>query len=399
MSLLFAVVLWTVAAAFGGCPAIGVSKTRIKTTTNKEFQIRFSIKNDGLKSFTNYFVSLGIPREAIYLRSTVKIAKANAPQITPTVMDGVVVWRFPKLPSRARVKFSASFKVDQYCVPESMLAFDISGYQIVNTTIECSTAVSQGVRISCFVQGCLTGVVYVSAKTHSSHNQTRIDNSAYCVPLEEAPSNLGFVGYASGGMDCVEQGTIAPLSFPTTYDCYQYCSTSGLPTRWYFRMRTLTYGATECSCLGTACHIAPALVTGRRLHYIRDLQTNGSIVDTTIYEALQSAPPTAQPTSSPSVQPTSQPTAQPTLQQSANSSRTVLPTIEQGPNTPILNVRQLSLGYHSFLGLLPHEQQGVYMRRPSTYVFRKIYMDKSCPSLYGLHTHADGAITKHSPHI
>lgn len=175
----------------------------------------------------------------------------------------------------------------------------------------------------------------------------------------------------------MEQGTIAPLSFPTTYDCYQYCSTSGLPTPWYFRMRTLTYGATECSCLGTACHIAPALGTGRRLHYIRDLQTNGSIVDTTIYEALQSAPPTAQPTSAPSVRPTSQPTAQPTSQQKTN--RTVLPTIEQGPNTPILNVRQLSLGYHSFLGLLPHEQQGVYMRRPSKYCVHVRNCARSAP--------------------
>lgn len=151
----------------GGCPAIGVSKSRIKTTTEKEFKIRFGLKNDGLVSYTNYFVSLGIPREVTYLRSTVKTGKANAPQSTPTVMDGVVVWRFPKLPSQARVKFSAIFKVDQYCVPESMLAFDISGYQIVNTTIECSTAVSQGVRISCFVQGCLTGFVYMYLLKHT----------------------------------------------------------------------------------------------------------------------------------------------------------------------------------------------------------------------------------------
>lgn len=35
--------------------------------------------------------------------------------------------------------------------------------------------------------------------------------------------------------------------------------------------------------------------------------------------------------------------------------------------TGLLNMPQLTLGYNGFLGLLPHEQAGTYMRRPSEY--------------------------------
>lgn len=145
--VVFLAVLSTVyGGAWGGCPDIISPKRRIKAATNKRFDFNFKLKNDGVLSYSNYFVAVTIPEGAQYVGSAVKIAKTNAPQITPTVTDAVVVWRFPRLPSRARVKFTTILKVDPYCVPDGMLALDISGYQIVNTTVECSTTVSQGVR-------------------------------------------------------------------------------------------------------------------------------------------------------------------------------------------------------------------------------------------------------------
>jgi hypothetical protein len=191
----------------------------------------------------------------------------------------------------------------------------------------------------------------------------------------------------------MEEGVVAPLSFPTTYECYQFCSQSGLPLPWYFRMRTFSYGATECSCVGGTCSAAPiggSSSTGRKLHYIRDLQTDGTITSTTIYRAEEPPPPTTQPTMAPTAQPSMVPTAQPsetptlqpTMAPTAQPSvaptlqptmaptaqptpAQPLPLLDDGPNQPMLNIRQLTLGFHSFLGLLPHEQQGVYMRRSS----------------------------------
>lgn len=41
------------------------------------------------------------------------------------------------------------------------------------------------------------------------------------------------------------------------------------------------------------------------------------------------------------------------------------PFTASGNFTPLLNSQQLTMGYNGFLGLLPHEQIGSYIRRPS----------------------------------
>jgi hypothetical protein len=147
--LLFFTVLWTVHGVGGECPKVKLVHRRIKTATNKELDLHLRLQNGGLASYTNYYLAMSIPQGVKYLRSAVKIAKANAPRISPTVTDEVILWRFPKLPSRARVKVSTIFKVDQYCVPDGMLVVDISAYQVVNTSVVCRTTVSQAVRAIC----------------------------------------------------------------------------------------------------------------------------------------------------------------------------------------------------------------------------------------------------------
>lgn len=200
-----------------------------------------------------------------------------------------------------------------------------------------------------------------SCTIYLCHQQVSIQNSDYCTPRDElAPGTpgQGFVAYGLSGMDCMEEGTVAPLSFPTTLECYQYCSTSsGLSPPWYFRLRTFSSGATECSCVGDTCLIAPtngSPSSRRELRYLRDLQSTDAVTDTTVYRADQAASPPSEP----------QPTASPTVSPTVAANTTTMLLVDQGPNKAILNVQQLALGYHSFLGLLPHEQQGAYMRKP-----------------------------------
>lgn len=83
----------------------------------------------------------------------------------------------------------------------------------------------------------------------------------------------------------------------------------------------------------------------------------------TVYEALEIAPPTASPTLPSMMSPTTSPTAKPTVPP-ARYNITNFQLLSESPFPLVSNVQQLFLGYNSLLGLTPYEQQGVYMRNP-----------------------------------
>lgn len=153
VALIFFAALWAVSAAWGDCPTIKLFRRSVKSGTNKEINMHISLKNDGLVSYTNYFVAVSIPRGAKYLGSVTSIANRNAPDVSPTVTDGVILWRFPRLPLKARVKLSTNFKVDQYCIPEGMLEFQIRGYHVLNSSADCLRTLLPAVSAPWFSYG------------------------------------------------------------------------------------------------------------------------------------------------------------------------------------------------------------------------------------------------------
>lgn len=239
--------------------------------------------------------------------------------------------------------------------------------------------------------------------------QVRVKDAQPCATSSK-PAPIEFPVYNPRGMDCLEDGILSTMSSPSRDECFIYCSThmAGLSTIWFFKVIEYpSSGSTECYCMGNQCTLAspssPNGGRGRRgLLPLRIKQAQVSVQKSnrqlqdekpvvTVYQANDLATswptnvptmqptsmPTTDPSSQPTLQPTTDPTSQPTLQPSAlpSGTPTLSPTqspttssiklLEEGPNPALLNAQQLALGYNSFLGVLPHEQQGTYMRRPS----------------------------------